>query len=101
MEPANADRDERLAEPLDRALREHRSGSSPDLDALRREYPDLAGEASVLLPVVGRLAEATAEWRLLPREVRQGTLSGVVAAAAEPLPAPFGRYEIIELLGRG
>ena len=90
-------RDEQLAEILQRATEELRAGQKPDIEALARRWPDLAGELRELWGAV-MIADAVAAHtssfspdRALPGEQK----------AAVPAPASLGDYEVLDELGRG
>src|SRR5215213_1183915 len=87
-----ADRDERLAAILDDLTRQHRNGTTPDLDPVARNHPDLADELRQLW-AAAQMADALA--RPAP------TLPAVTKANVPDPPRTFGDFELVRELGRG
>ncbi len=91
-----SDRDQRLAELLARLTDQRRNGQPPDLQAVVRQYPDLAEELRELLGVA-RLADSAARY-----ERATSTVAGPSQTpAAATLPRPFAGYELRQEIGRG
>jgi serine/threonine-protein kinase len=88
------DRDERLAELIDRLAGEQRSGRVANVDRVAAEYPDLAGELRELWAVAqfAHLANRPSE--------PPPTVPYVPAEPTRPA-REFGDFELIDELGRG
>ncbi len=89
--------DELLAELLNELAEQQRAGRAPDIDAVARSHPELAGELRALWGAV-MVADAVASnvtTSLPPRRRRDHV--------APPLESPrtFGDYELLEEIGRG
>lgn len=97
--PSNLERDERLAQALEDALRRQSAGEPVDLAALAGPDPDLLDELRQLL-AVGQMVNG-----LLPagsgRTTASLTSTRLPTAPAGALPRAFGPYELVEELGRG
>src|SRR5437660_216276 len=89
----DAARDERLARLLAELTEALHRGGKPDVDAVARQHPDLAGELRELWAMVQLAEEFSA-----PNADRP-----LRPAAAPPanLPRSFGDYELLAELGRG
>jgi serine/threonine protein kinase len=105
-----SDRDERLADVIDRLTADLRAGRVADVDIAAREHPDLAAELRELWAVVqfAHLARQPASHKqptttlpspgiLTPSMAGEATTSNGMAA----LPREFGDFELIAELGRG
>jgi hypothetical protein len=89
--------DELLAELLNELAEQQRAGRTPDIEAVARSHPELAGELQALWGAV-MVADAIASHAttsLPPRRRRE--------QEAPPLESPrvFGDYELLEEIGRG
>ncbi|MFM8724228.1 MAG: serine/threonine-protein kinase, partial [Planctomycetaceae bacterium] len=73
------------------------SGSDPEIEKATTAYPELADELRQLWATVEFLQELGSAKSLQPPPDKP--LEG--KDSAEPLPRPFGRYELLEVLGRG
>ena len=103
------DRDERLAEIIDRLTAEQRAGRVPDLAAATDAHPDIAAELRELWAVAqfahlargpGFDSRTTASYQPHPGE--SPTLPTTTAnGESKPLLSAFGDFEILEELGRG
>jgi serine/threonine protein kinase len=90
------DRDERLADLIDRLAVQQRSGRGADVDRLAAAHPDVAAELRELWAVaqVAHLANITSDpHATLPHK----------STSSEPVPfaREFGDFELIEEIGRG
>ena len=96
------EREEQLAQLLERMTAELRSGRPPDIEALAREHPDFSGELRELWAAV-QVAEGIAaglsqsSWSTVPPTVGLSKSGG----AAADLPRRFGDFELQAELGRG
>ncbi|HXG08712.1 MAG TPA: serine/threonine-protein kinase [Gemmataceae bacterium] len=94
---SEAERDQRLARLLDELTRQLRQGERPDIEAAARQHPDLADELRQLwaaVQIAEEFAHSAAPTMLEPR-------SPAAELAAAGLPRAFGKYELLEVLGRG
>jgi serine/threonine-protein kinase len=92
-------RDERLAVVLDGLLRQQAQGQPIDFVQVGHDYPDLADELEQLL-AVGDFVNGLAQSLPGPGSTAHHAGKGG-SSAGEPLPRPFGDYELVEELGRG
>ncbi|HEX4592188.1 MAG TPA: serine/threonine-protein kinase, partial [Gemmataceae bacterium] len=93
--PPAADRDERLAALLDDLTRRQRDGTTPDLDPISRQHPDLADELRQLW-AAAQMADALAR----PPQATATLPGDLQIPPAEP-PRTFGDFELVRELGRG
>ena len=89
--------DELLAQLLENLIERSRHGNQPDLEAVIREYPQLAAELRELW-ATAMIAEDFASL--------SGDLPGALTAPSPSAPAPafpsrVGDYELLEEIGRG
>jgi serine/threonine-protein kinase len=90
-----ADRDERLAALIDDLSRQQRNGTTPDLEPVVRNHPDLADELRQLwaaAQMAGALARSPQSTATLPVDN--------FSPSVEP-PRVFGDFELVRELGRG
>jgi serine/threonine-protein kinase len=104
--PSDADRDELLARLLVELMAQLRIGTPPDISAVARQYPHLAGELRELWAVaqvaeLGNSASSIPPTIDLPRP--RGATTGIApaSAAAASVGRNFGDYELLEEIGRG
>jgi serine/threonine-protein kinase len=102
------DRDEQLADLIDRLAADQRAGRVPDPDAAARDHPELAAELKELWAVAqfAQLARGPAPttsfrpaWPLTPTAHADRTAADADGPAA--LPREFGDFELLAELGRG
>jgi eukaryotic-like serine/threonine-protein kinase len=104
---SDADRDELLAKLLAELTVQLRNGQPPDVEAVARQHPDLAGELRELwtaVQVADFLGKSASDVRAtidMPRTPASPT--GVTPESAAPvnLGKEFGDYELLEEVGRG
>jgi len=91
------DSDLLLAALIERFKAAKASGSDPEIEKATTEYPELADELRQLWATVEFLQELGHATTFQPPldAPPEGKDS------SEPLPRPFGRYELLEVLGRG
>jgi serine/threonine-protein kinase len=94
MSPST-DRDDRLAAILDDLTRQQRTGTTPDLDPIARQHPDLADEIRELW-AAAQMADALAR---PPRTTT--TLPQANGPTTVEPPRSFGDFELVRELGRG
>jgi serine/threonine-protein kinase len=92
-------RDEHLAQVLAEVSEQQRRGQKPDVDALARQYPDLADELRQLL-AIGQIADEFGR--------SQNGAGITISQPTRPsppivsgLPRTFGDFELVEEIGRG
>jgi len=104
------DRDERLALLIDRLAADARSGRGADVDAVARDYPDLAPELRELWAVAqfAHLARAldplerpTTTPLLTESTSNTPNTEAALPDGAASLPRDFGDFQLLEELGRG
>jgi len=101
-------RDELLARLLAELAQQQRQGGAADVDAVGRQYPDLAGELRELwaaAQVVEEFGKSAAD---AGATIDLSRPRGVITGGKSPLlgvPVPegrlFGEYELLEEIGRG
>ena len=97
--PLAAEHDAQLAEILDRLLADAQGGKTPDVEAVIRRHPELAGELRELWATM-QLAENLAE--LSRHEDNDRTVIPPGKLIGEDLSGrEFGDYELLEEIGRG
>jgi eukaryotic-like serine/threonine-protein kinase len=92
------ERDQLLADLLARLTEERQHGRDPDLETVLRQHPEVADELRGLWAVTqlaGQFVEPGATLTYL------NDTPAPLAQATAPLPRSFGRYELLEELGRG
>src|SRR5262245_13512799 len=94
--------DERLAELLEEALCELRSGRPLDTIGWHERHPELGREGASLLATLVRFATSAEDWRAeLPRLHRSPASGSRTAVEDSSLPEPIGRYVILSTVGTG
>lgn len=116
--PLPVDRDERLAELLERLTSRYRSGEHPDVDSVARTFPELGAElrelwAAVLVaehfsprglrtkPPDGSQRSLLDDTSPLDSSIQSGEHDATEIPGGEALPRAFGKYTLLEELGRG
>jgi serine/threonine-protein kinase len=95
---ARGDHEERLARLFEELTAQQRRGQRPDLDAVSRQHPDLAGELRELV----HLAQIADFFAGPAASARATAAPPLPADAATPsLPRSFDGYELREEIGRG
>ena len=92
--------DQLLADLLAQMTEERQQGREPDLENRLREHPEVADELRALWAVT-QLAGAFVDTRATSSYAPDRTPAPLAARKAGTLPRPFGRYELLEELGRG
>jgi tRNA A-37 threonylcarbamoyl transferase component Bud32 len=94
--------DERLAELLEEALCELRSGRPLDTIGWHGRHPELGREGASLLATLVRFATSAEDWRAeLPRPHRSPASGSRTAVEDSSLPEVIGRYLILSKVGIG
>lgn len=97
--PTAADHDTQLAELLERLLSEAQSGKSPDVEAVIKQHPELAGELRELWATM-QIAENLAS--LSQHDQDDATvIPGKNFGGGNLAGREFGDYELLEEIGRG
>lgn len=96
-EPESSARDHLLADLLAHLTEEYRLGREPDVAAAAQGHPEVAEELRGLWAVSQLARDMIRSDAAVASPPARA--EGVVAAA--PLPRPFGKYELLEELGRG
>lgn len=94
------DRDQQLAALLGELAEQLRAGQQPDVDALGRLHPELAGELRELWAAVQVAEHIGKQAGSSPVTINQAPAISK-DPPAPPLPRSFGDYELLEELGRG
>jgi serine/threonine-protein kinase len=99
--PLEADpaKDELLAQLLAELTEQRRLGRQPDIEAIARQHPNLAGELRELWGVVEVAGEFTGSAAERGATIDQPCKDGAPTLSGPP--RDFGHYEILEELGRG
>jgi eukaryotic-like serine/threonine-protein kinase len=92
-------RDEHLAQVLDEVSEQQRRGQKPDIDALTKQYPELADELRQLLAIAQIADEVGRSQNGAGVTVSQPTR--VASPIFSDLPRIFGDFELVEEIGRG
>jgi serine/threonine-protein kinase len=92
--------DQLLADLLAQMTEERQQGREPNLESRLREHPEVADELRALWAVT-QLAGAFVDTPVTGSYVPNRHTLPVPARKQGVLPRPFGRYELIEELGRG
>ncbi len=98
--PLAANHDEHLAEILEQLLTQAQSGTSPDIDAVIRQHPDLAAELRELWATM-QLAENLAELSRHDFDEQRTFVPGRKPVGEDLAGRDFGDYELLEEIGRG
>jgi eukaryotic-like serine/threonine-protein kinase len=94
------ERDRRLVELLGALTEDLRSGREPDLEASARLHPDLAGELRELWAAAS-IADELARSSSSSDETGEWPMSSLSLSGREPAVRLFGKYELLEEVGRG
>ncbi len=94
------DRDSQLAELLEQLLAAAQAGRSPDLDAVIRNHPELAGELRELWATM-QIAENLAELSRHDLDDERTMVPNRNALGQTLAGREFGDYELLEEIGRG
>jgi hypothetical protein len=92
--------DQLLADLLAQLTEERQQGREPDLQGRLRNHPEIAEELRALWAVT-QLAGAFVDARATASYVSDRTPEPLPPRKSAGLPRPFGRYELLEELGRG
>ncbi|MBM81780.1 MAG: protein kinase [Planctomycetaceae bacterium] len=99
----SSENDELLISLLDDLIQQSEHGKQPDLEAVCREHPDLAGELRQLW-ATAMIAEDFASFTGLSSKSESATAKALIerpSADAAHRPQQIGDYNVIDELGRG
>jgi serine/threonine-protein kinase len=103
-QPPADDAERRLAQAVDELDRQRRQGHEPDVTAILRQQPDLAGELPQLwatMQVAAAFGPSVRSPDAQPTVVKDDKPLEAQAAGSSAPPRILGDYELLEELGRG